>query len=310
MLCPFCLENISSGNKNCSNPDCGREIPALYKKHYPKGFGSKPPAIMSAVGFSGHGKTVYFAALLHVLDQELTKAWDGFFRQGLENLTVRTIKQNLELLERKELPESTRQNFPDPSIHRLVKIPGQKERLMVLYDTSGEAFEEDIRLEKYAHYVARSRVVLFFVSLSDLAAPLTNEMHRLLEVYTQGMAKLHGNPKNQHLVVVYSKADLLEERYFQDYPSILAHLNNSTYVEMGSYKDYVRRLVELSRLLDDFTRNKLESRAFVNLATTEFRTISYCAVSSLGSAPEGSKLRERMKPVRVADPLIWVLERS
>ena len=76
MLCPYCISNIAGDAAKCAK--CGREIPPLYRQYYPKGTFSKPPIIMSAVGFSAHGKTIYFASLLHVINSELTKVWPGF----------------------------------------------------------------------------------------------------------------------------------------------------------------------------------------------------------------------------------------
>ncbi len=54
MLCPYCLENTSP-------PVCGsckETLPPLYVGR------NSNPAILSAVGFSGHGKTVYLAMRL------------------------------------------------------------------------------------------------------------------------------------------------------------------------------------------------------------------------------------------------------
>ena len=310
MLCPYCVEEIKKTEKNC--PKCEKEIPLLYKKYYPNSgiFTKKEPVVMSAVGFSGHGKTVYFASLLYVMNNELTKVWQRFFRQSIDREAVDIVRQNSRMLEQRELPESTRQNFPHPNVHHLAHLPKHKNKLLVIYDTSGEAFEEDLRLERYASFVTRTRTVMFLISLIDLENPISENIHRLLDVYVQGMERLKANSKKQNLIVVFTKADVLLDKYFKDYPDIAHHLTSPSYVELGDYKKYVSKLQAISSALADFMKNTLDAHNFVNMAKDSFKSVSYCAISSLGHAPEGARLKDNMSPIRVADPLLWILEKG
>ena len=59
MLCPYCLENTSP--PVCES--CKETLPRLYVGR------NGNPAILSAVGFSGHGKTVYLAGLLDAMEK-------------------------------------------------------------------------------------------------------------------------------------------------------------------------------------------------------------------------------------------------
>ena len=122
MLCPYCITNIAGDTAKCTR--CGREVPPLYRQYYPTGPFSKPPIIMSAVGFSAHGKTLYFASLLHVMNSEMTKVWNGFYREAIDREALETVRNNLQLLQQGEVPTSTPKNFPQPNVHRLVNIPG------------------------------------------------------------------------------------------------------------------------------------------------------------------------------------------
>jgi hypothetical protein len=307
MLCPYCVSDIATDAAKCSH--CSKEIPPLYRMHYPRGLGSRGPIIMSAVGFGGHGKTIYFAALLHAIDMELPKIWPGFYRQAIDDEAVKTVSENLQLLEQGSVPLSTRQNFPQPNVHCLVKIPGKKEKMLAIYDASGESFVEGLRVERFAGYLKRARAVMFLVSLDDLEPPIHEDIHRLLNIYVQGMARLKAKPKDQHLLVVFTKADALRDR-FRDYPDVVAHLSNPSYTELGDLKRYTRKLESISRALRDYTNNTLSARLFVNMADESFKSVNYCAVSSLGAAPEDGHLKEKMTPIRVVDPLLWLLERG
>ncbi len=303
MLCPYCLGDTAG--PACYH--CKEKLPPLYIKQH--GAFSRPPAILSAVGFSGHGKTVYLAALLHTLDKRLTQLWPKFYRQGLDVDSVRTVQKNLALLQKGELPESTRRNFPRPSLHRLTQVPHYGTRDLLIYDPPGEAFDSDEGMERYAHFVQRARVVVFLVSLVDLQEPKSDDLYRLLNTYVLGMAKMKAKTKNQHLIIAYTKVDRLIAD-FQEYPHVLRHLRNPDHKVMSDAKKYLETLKLVSGELATFTGRQLGARGFINLARDQFKSVAYCAVSALGSPPEDGHLSTAIEPRRVADPLFWVLERS
>jgi hypothetical protein len=264
---------------------------------------------MSIVGFSGHGKTVYLASLLHVIQRYLPEYWPGFFRQGLDMFTIDTVRSNLQCLENFELPSKTRRNFPRPCLQLFSKMHKYNNREVIFYDPPGEAFEVDADVEKYASFVKQAKTVLFIVSLKDLPDPLPSEMHRLLEIYTIGMARLKANMSKQHLVVVFTKADdLQDERYFGKFPDILQYLESSERANLNDLDKYLTNMRIISRNLQYIVRNHLRAEPFVNLANASFKSVNYSVVSALGCPPNGDKLSEAMRPKRVIDPFLWVLE--
>jgi hypothetical protein len=223
--------------------------------------------------------------------------------------SVRTVQQNLALLQKGDLPESTRRNFPKPSIHQLTDIPQFGTRDVLIYDPPGEAFNSDEDIGRYAHFVQRAKVVIFLVSVVDLQEPKDADLYRLLNTYVLGMARMKARTKNQHLVVAYTKADRLIDE-FQGCPTTLAHLRNPDHKAMENPKKYLETLKGVSAELDAYTENTLGAREFIHLTEREFKSVAYCAVSALGSPPEGGHLSTAIEPRRVADPLIWVLEKS
>jgi hypothetical protein len=241
----------------------------------------------------------------------MTRSWAGFYRQGLDMDSIDTVKTNLRMLERGSLPESTRRNFPRPSLHKLANMPKYKNRCLAIYDPPGEAFEEDLRVEEFAGFVTQARTVLFLVSLVDLEEPLAGDLYRLLEVYTLGMVRLRADTRRQRLVVVFTKADwLLGERFFGKRPEVVAYLQRNDQAEIRDIKRYLDGMERVSAELADFAANGLGAQNFINLANDKFKSLSFSAVSALGSPPEGDRLSEAMQPRRVLDPLLWVLEKS
>ena len=305
MLCPYCLQNTPSDGK-CKH--CKENLPPMYTSQH-RGLGRRP-AVLSAVGFSGHGKTVYLAAMLDAMATQLPKVWTGFFRQGLDDESVTTVKNNLTMLRQGVLPESTRRNFPRPSAHRLNKMPQYRCRDLLIYDPPGEAFERDIDIERFAHFIKRAKVVLFLVSVHDLDEPKDNHLYRLLEMYNLGMARVRAKTKHQHLIVAYTKADLLIESW-EKYPLVREHLNNGAYTQLRNPRKYQHNLKQVSDELLAYTRDSLEAQQFINATQTHFKSVIYCAVSALGHPPDDSgHLTAAMQPRCVLDPLLWVLARG
>jgi len=276
-----------------------------------KKLGGTPKAILSTVGFSGHGKTVFLASLLHELDTTLPSLWPNYYRLALNQEAVNTLKQNLSILTRGDLPESTRRNFPAPSIHQLNNIAQIGNRVLIAYDPPGEAFESDELIESYAHFVRGSPTVIFIISLKDLAEPRGEEAYRLLNNYLLGMARLGAKTRNQHLIVTFTKADqLLAE--LERYPLVLQHLATPAENQVRRPKDYLKQLKLVSAELEKFTLQDLRAQNFINLvrARNNFKSYQFCAVSALGSAPENGHLASNFQPKRVVDPLIWVLDKA
>jgi hypothetical protein len=69
-------------------------------------------------------------------------------------------------------------------------------------------------------------------------------------------------------------------------------------------------MYEISSLLYDFTRVELKADEFVNSAQTNFRGVGFSIVSALGSAPEDGRMPVEVDPLRVLDPIIWMIARS
>jgi hypothetical protein len=276
----------------------------------------RPPAIVSVVGFSGHGKTVYLASLYYVLQNLVPRAWKAFYRQGLTFETLKVLHHNLSMLKSGELPASTPHVFPEPNIDRLFKIPRFGDRTLLIYDPQGEAFDvvREDSFQKFAGFVKHSQCVLFLISLSDMMEggfqdSVADEMHRLLERYNVGMSEMGIRDSFQHLMVVYTKADSLLSD-FRLPAEITKYLENGEVETLGDVRSYLQGMHHNSELLLEFTREELQAANFLNNAKDHFKSVDFCAVSALGSKPTGDRLAERIAPRRVIDPLLWVLEKS
>jgi hypothetical protein len=304
MLCPFCLGDTPSNSIQCVHTDCSQPLPAKYVELHRKD-SALQPVILSVVGFRGHGKTVYLTSLFHLLENILPRIWAGFSPLALDQSTIDTLGENRRLLQQGVMPESTRKNFPKPSIHRLSAIPQIGDRTILIYDPPGEAFEVDEEMGKYAHFVKRSNCVLFLISLSNLDQPVGDGIFRLLNTYILGLSRLGAKTESQNLIIVYSKADEIIDRFGS--PELINYLRREGVEALAKTKQYIKEMQNISRLLERFTVDTLDAQRFVSQAERSFKSVRYTAVSSLGSQPRDGALEVAVSPRRVIDPMLWVL---
>src|SRR5262249_44564699 len=151
---------------------------------------------------------------------------------ALDQDTLTSIEEKYQLLRQGKLPESTRLNFPKPSIHRLSGIPQHGDRILLLYDPPGEAFNRDESIGQYAGFVKRSNCVLFLISLPNLDNPVADGVFKLLNTYILGMSALGVPEQVQHLIVVYTKADEIIEQMTS--PELQLYLRQQGMEKLGN----------------------------------------------------------------------------
>ncbi|MCL6533666.1 MAG: GTPase domain-containing protein [Armatimonadetes bacterium] len=283
-------------------PECPETVPPMYVEEYDQ----YPPVIMNAIGFRGHGKTVYFSSLFYALYQDtLSKHWKDFYTMSLSEDSLDIVNHNCKMLEKGHLPDSTPKNFPRPTLVRFGNMPIFGSRTLLFYDTGGEVFEKSNQIPQYAKFVMRATTAVFLISVSDLDNT-TQQMHTLLNTYILGMRDMGAHTQNQNLLVVYTKADTLQER-LTEYPDLIRHLHEGSIEALGNLKTYLQSLKKVSSQLLHFTTDTLNARNFANTARSSFRRVDYCMVSALGARPSGSNLQVSIQPRRILDPLLWIL---
>jgi hypothetical protein len=314
MLCPFCLADVSFKRQRMQGnlsliylcPGCNEQVPALYSQDYRK----YPPVVISAVGFRQHGKTVYFATLFYTLKKlTLARDWPDFFTMGLNEDSLDTVYGNARMLEDGALPDSTPKNFPRPTMIRAEGVPMQPNCSLLMYDTGGECFEKPTQLVQFAGFVRRAETVLLLVSVADLEDARAG-MQQLLNTYVVGVGELGGRTKNQHLVVVFTKADQMAGRFTGPWQDLRSYLIEGSIEALAQPEGYIIRMQEISDLLYRFTEQELHAHEFINAAESNFKSVSFSIISALGTEPQGARLSVEIVPRRILDPVLWVMEKS
>ena len=314
MLCPFCLDNVKFEQKKAGNshasiylcPQCNEQVPALYSQDYKE----YAPVVISAVGFRQHGKTVYFAGLFYTLKKlTLARDWPDFFTMGLNEDSLDTVYSNAHMLQDGALPDSTPKNFPRPTMLRAEGLPLHPNCTLLFFDTGGECFERPTQLVQFAGFVKHAKAVMLLISIADLDDPRAG-MQQLLNTYIVGMGELGTSTKEQHLIVVFTKADRIAARLTGQWQEIYNYLVTGSVEDLAQTKGYTERMRHISDLLLDFTEQELNAYEFVNAAQSQFKSVSFTIISALGTEPEGAQMPVAIVPRRIIDPVLWVIEKS
>jgi hypothetical protein len=287
-------------------PTCNEQVPALYSQDYRQ----YPPVVVSAVGFRQHGKTVYFASLFYTLKKlALARDWPEFFTMGLDDESLDTVYSNARMLDAGALPDSTPKNFPRPTMIRTEGVPMQPDCTLLFFDTGGECFEKPRQLVQFAGFVRRAKVAMLLISIPDLADPRA-DMQKLLNTYVVGMGELGGRARDQHLVVVFTKADQLVGRLTGRWESLYTYLVEGSVEDLARHDGYVKRLNHVSDQLYAFTAEELHAHEFLNAAESNFKSTNFAIISALGTEPQGARLSVQIVPRRILDPVLWIMEKS
>lgn len=335
MICPYCIEDVPANSQK--HDECvklkNKNFPPFYVDYHGNEDTSEP-IILSVVGFSGHGKTVFLCALFEYLDHYLTDIWPNFFNHVLDQESLSTLNVNREKLDNTVLPGRTGPSFPRPGIFRLTNMPyveagnnmpPLENTTVLIYDPPGEAFVSEDKIIDFASFVKRSSCVLFLVDITALGDSIASKMAKLLDTYVLGMRRMGIERQSQHMIVVYTKSDEMKvsvpefENYLEKEPRLKEHLNDQRPITLANPHDHFIHLEHISHLLKKFTQSELHAGKFINVAREWFASVSYTVVSSLGAAPEKSiddegkevtKLTVKMSPRCVIDPLLYVLAKS
>lgn len=335
LLCPYCLESgaltpntagYTRAGYVCAK--CNMSIPAEYAKS-----ATTPTHLVSAVGFQGQGKTVYFASLFHSLDLLEREVWRPFVHHPIDEPSTKQIEKLLDHLKLGGKPPPTIDGvFPSPALISLRRIPTWGDRMLLIYDPGGGTFRSVNTLVRYASFVTHSSTILFFFAIDGKAGGPASlrergrDMKNMLITYVQGMEELNFETKNQHLVIVLTMGDRLEgilqglsadrrdedDVQPEDYGNLWKWLQRGRIEalgggEMGLYAERMRRT---SRALRKFVTTECGATGFLKYAKDEFKSVEFCIVSALGAEPGEDDKLQSIVPKRVMDPLFWVFYKA
>ena len=296
-------------------PYCHNSLPA--------NAGFAPSTIISIVGASQAGKSVYLTSLIHTLKTVTSHNFDVFCTPFTGDM-ARKFKYDYEdpLLEKGYLLEPTQKDkFQEPLLFTFSFADGKKPEINIaFFDITEEAMLDVLYMELFATHVNNSSGVIFLVDpqqfryigrkiqiLNRIEYDVTvvNDPTEALSSFVESY--IHKQPNgisNIPTAMVLTKADLLEALSYEgEYIHPRSNIFNR-FIHEGHFNltesDIINYEVdEFLQLVDPNFRNALKRR---------FAHLGLFAVSALGTNPEVVRQRvSNFAPLRVDEPFLWIL---
>lgn len=285
--------------------------------------GKVPSNIISIVGASSVGKSVYMTSLIHTLQNTTAHHFDAAC-MPLNGEVSRKFKEKYEdpIFEYGRMLQSTRLELQEPFIFQLVFKNEEKAPLtLVFFDVPGEGMVDQDYLSIFASHIKNSSGILFLVDplqiktirdrmligldeKGDLSDRYAEPREVILNLYENFIGHQDRGKTDIPTAVILTKSDLLKSlaeedgEYLQPNSNIFqnyVHREALNLLEFENIDGEIRRLIE-----------KID-RPFKDALDVYFNQTAYFAVSALGANPINKEINGVVNPVRVDEPVIWLL---
>ncbi|MFC7791204.1 MULTISPECIES: TRAFAC clade GTPase domain-containing protein [Streptomyces] len=329
---PRSLGRLRGGGGRAECPHCGVATPvrvcAACHSDLPSDYCAQDSRIIALVGAKSSGKSTYVSVLVNELRHRVGQAYGAALAAMGDESQNRDREMAEDLYERLRLPGTTRPaatGFNDPLLYRL-SLPRQGRRgtrhtALVFFDAAGEDLKSAESMARYTHYLSAADGIILLVDPLQLGAvrdalpedggpPLpsreTPALQIAADVATQLRSHRRGGSRGRvdtPLAVAVTKTDALRPLLDPHSP-----LLRNTPHSGGRFDEADRIAVheEARSLLEGW-----DSGALWRQLERDFSSVSLFGLSALGSPPPADAPADAPKsgpqPVRVEDPLLWLL---
>lgn len=301
---------------------------------------SRPFAI---IGARSAGKSNFFAVLLKQLERRYGPEV-GFSIYGEETLHVKDMKiVGSEVLYRERYGDrlwdpddrmavdqtkslSTDGELRIPLIYR-IEAPKQLHQIFtrpfayansinaVIFDAAGEDMNDPDRMRQYYKFLSGAAGIIFLIDpfqypglrellpadvrkRTKIEVDPTEIVSKVLHLFEQQAGLKSGQKVKVPVAFALTKSDMLRGMVHASSPI----LRDSTHDRGFNREDSERVSEDIAQMIKDKGGGHL-----VHLAASRFQTHRFFAVSALGELPDEHMRIRSVSPLRVADPLLWLL---
>ncbi|MCL2365010.1 MAG: hypothetical protein FWC71_10160 [Defluviitaleaceae bacterium] len=300
-----------------------RRLCAYCHNDLPQSAGFAPATIISFVGASQVGKSVFLTSLVHTLKTLTPRNFD-IFCAPINNEMGRKFKLEYEdvLIENGFLLDPTQKEMQqEPFIFTFSFTDGSLPEINIaFFDAAGEGMIDNDYMDIYAAHIRNSSGVLFLVdplqfrsigkkvalmngldyNTADMDDPLS-VLSGLVEDYIYKQAS---GVSQIPTAVVLTKSDLLrplqmEGEYIRPQSRLFSNYTHMGYFNLDMFAQINFEVDEFLQAVDPNFNNALKRR---------FAQLGLFAVSALGAPPDDASRRVKTyAPVRVDEPFLWLL---
>jgi len=307
--------SVMTRNRLC--PECHNDLPVTAGKY--------PSNIISIVGATSVGKSVYITSLIRTL-QRVTA---GNFEAAclpLNNSISRRFRDEYEipLFESGNLFEATATTKrQEPFIFQFVfKNDDRAPLTLVFFDVAGEGMTQKDYLQLHASHIKNSAGILFLVDPIQIRAIREKMIYQMgenpgkivgladeprevvISLFEDFISQQENSKTNIPTAVVLTKSDLLhalssdEGEYIQSNSNVFRNVIHRGFLNINEFENING---EIKRFL-----SKVDI-PFVDAVDVYFKDTAYFAVSALGSNPVNQQVNGIISPIRVDEPFIWLM---
>lgn len=276
---------------------------------------------IALIGAKQSGKSNYIAVLVNEIKKKMSRNFDCsliFCNQQTNDTYQNTYYKPL--YENAITVKGTDANDDAPPlIYSIDFYKSNKIRNSItvsLYDTAGENLDNENNMLCNNQYISNANGIIILldplqlpsirkklegkVELSDQNSDTTDILGRVINLIKE-QKKIKGNI-NIPIALAFTKIDVLAK--YDALPDESCLRNQSEHIAKGGFvrTDFEETNREIIALLENFMADEIEQ------LLKQFTKYSFFGVSSLGENPTGGvKLSGEPNPIRVLDPLLWLL---
>ena len=312
---------VLTGLKDAYDNWTAKRICPYCHNDIPKSAGHSPGTIISFIGASQVGKSVYMTSLIHALKTTTPRNFN-IFCTPINHEMSKKFKYEYEdpLIENGQLLDPTQMvKQQEPFIFTFSFADESKPEINIaFFDIAGEGMVDNSYLDIYGAHIRNSAGLMFLVDPLQFRALgrkilLKNNLDYDLTTAEEPVDVLGGLVDNYihkesnsilkiPTAVVLTKTDLLEPlrpdgEYISKGSHMFTNYNHRGYFDLGTFENIGGEVEEFIGVVDPNFRNALKRR---------FGEIGFFAVSALGSCPDNRRVAS-FSPIRVEEPFLWLL---
>lgn len=308
----------------CDHNSTLRLCPRCHKG-LPHSYGHEKQYLYAVIGAKSSGKTHYITTLINELYGSVGDALGIVLmpvgqtqKNYRKNLSNQLYREKLKLAP--TISARVDKSVGEPLVYQVDPVNNStglnKNLTLVFYDAAGEDLQDQQTMARLSRYVYHADGVILLVDgeefldsssirATDATQSSADILGRIIELYEQARAVRRHQYLPAHLAISVSKIDLFRgpalppDRQIPKSNALWKDPNYAPEIDLGDY-------YEIGNLIESMIRRTHPQLS--NLAQARFgkEKVGYFGVSALGHAPDGEKVGD-IRPVRVADPLIWLM---
>ena len=314
----------------CGEPTGHRVCPHCHSQ-LPVQFGKVTSRLIAMIGAKETGKTVYMTVLIHELKNKVGARFNAALSGSDDNTRQRfMVDYERRLYEARQLFDATRSagtrggnvaplvfRFTTERAGILRTTPAHN--LLSFFDTAGEDFTSQERVEANARYLANADAIILLLDplqmpgARRLAPPGTrlptqgptsdtpaNLLTRVTELLQTKLALKPSVRISKPVAVAFSKIDVLRHALPRSSPLLRPESQSPCFdrADGAEVHEHVRALV-----------HEWEGAQIDQLLHYNYARYRYFGLSALGESPtpDNHVSEAGIRPYRVPDPLLWLL---